>query len=90
MENIGYGLGVTPQPTLIIPKKLNTEANEIKLKATGKCARVVSKKPVPKNPVGKKAEEIWGGPGTTYVPRQDSDKSRTSNKTITRVYWKIY
>ena len=46
------------------------------------------KKPVPKNPVGKKAQEIWGGPGATYVPRQDSkqiilrtatNKSRTSN-----------
>ena len=30
------------------------------------------KKPVPKNPVGKKAKEIWGWPGATYVPRQDS------------------
>ena len=32
-------------------------------------------KPVPKNPVGKKAQEIWGGPGATYVPRQDSKQS---------------
>ena len=30
------------------------------------------KKPAPKNPVGKKGQEIWDGPGTTYVPRQDS------------------
>ena len=29
------------------------------------------KKPAPKNPVGKKGQEIWDGPGTTYVPRQD-------------------
>ena len=35
-------------------------------------------KPVPKNPVGKKAQEIWGGPGATYVPRQDS-KQITQN-----------
>ena len=36
------------------------------------------KKPVTKNPVGKKAQEIWGGPGATYVPRQDS-KQITQN-----------
>ena len=35
-------------------------------------------KPVPKDPVGKKAQEIWGGPGATYVPRQDS-KQITQN-----------
>ena len=27
---------------------------------------------------GKKAQEIWGGPGATYVPRQDS-KQITQN-----------
>ena len=26
----------------------------------------------PKNPVGKKGQEIWDGPGTSYVPHQDS------------------
>ena len=30
------------------------------------------KKPAPKNSVGKKGLEIWDGPGTSYVPRQDS------------------
>ena len=58
------------------------------------------KKPVPKNPVGKKAQETLGGPGATYVPHQDS-KQITQNcnrqkaelliyKTITRVHWKMY
>ena len=31
----------------------------------------VARKNLPKNPVGKKGQEIWDGPGTTYVPRQD-------------------
>ena len=36
------------------------------------------KKPVPKNPVGKKAQAIWGGPGATYLPRKDSKQLRTA------------
>ena len=51
------------------------------------------KKRVPKNPVGKKAQGIWGWPGATYVPRRTlnkllrtaTDKTRPFNKTITRV-----
>ena len=29
-------------------------------------------KTCPKKPEGKKGQEIWDGPGTSYVPRQDS------------------
>ena len=30
------------------------------------------KKPTPKKLRGKRGKKIWGGPGTAYVPRQDS------------------
>ena len=37
---------------------------------TSKSAMEARKKPA-NNPAGKKGQEIWDGPGTTYVPRQD-------------------
>ena len=55
--------------------------------------QVGQKKRVPKNPVGKRGQEIWGGPGATYVSRRTlnkllrtaTDKTRPFNKTIRRV-----
>lgn len=42
---------------------------------TSKRAREARKK-LAKDPAGKKGQEIWDGPGTTYVPRQDHKLNR--------------
>ena len=42
---------------------------------TSKRARE-ARKNLPKTPQGKKRQEIWDGPGTTYVPRQDHKLNR--------------
>ena len=75
-----------------IPKKLNTSANEVKRKATCKCAREARKILSQKTPQGKKDRESGAVPARTLnkLLKTATDKSRTSNKTITRVYWKIY
>ena len=46
-------------------------AKVIKLKLHVSVPGWPEKKPAPKNPIGKKGQEIWDGLGTSYVPRQD-------------------
>ena len=56
------------------------------------------KKPVPKKPVGKKHRKSGAGQAQLTSPartlnkllRTATDKSRTSNETITRECWKVY
>ena len=43
-------------------------AKVIKLKLYVGVPEWPEKTPAPKNPVGKKGQEIWDGPGTSYVP----------------------
>jgi len=54
-------------------EKMNIATSKvIKLKIHVSVPGWPEKKPALKNPVGRKGQEIWDGPGTSYVPRQES------------------
>ena len=53
----------------MIAKKINiATAKVIKLKLHVSVPGWPEKKPAPKNLEGKREQEIWNGPGTSYVP----------------------